>query len=83
MQVEMHMVETSVQVFLRDGLILYRNICVIKYLAPILLSLAILHSKNVLKGGIYFGKLYSVDKLKYTFRSDYKQFGNVRSAVVA
>lgn len=51
-QVEMHIVEVSVQVFLRDGLILYRNIGVIKYLAPILLSLAILHSKNVLKGGI-------------------------------
>lgn len=37
---------------LRDGLILYRNICVIKYLALVPLSLTVLHSKNVLKGRI-------------------------------
>lgn len=35
-QVEMHMVETSFQEFLRDRLILNRNICAIKYLAHIL-----------------------------------------------
>lgn len=81
------MFEMSVQVFLRDGLILYRNICVIKYLAPILLSLAIsknTHTQRMFsKVGFAGGKLHNFDKLKYRFRSDYKQFSNVLSAVLA
>lgn len=35
------------------------------------------------KVGFAGGKLYSLDKLKYSFRSDYKQFSNVLSAILA